>query len=138
MVCVLALLALVLFEPGDGQRELQSFNVSGIQCQNIARRVHPRDVQSDAKRYIDSCVQWKGVVSSIIDADIDGTKAWVIPVEGRFAYCGGTLLKISFYGATGTDALSSYRTFLDCDFLYAHHPSGIQRGYFLVGIEPLE
>ena len=128
MARVVVLIALLLCLRGDKQGELQSLNVSGVQCQHIAKRVRPWDVETDAKRYVDSCVHWNGIVGTIIDADVDETKAWVIPIEGKFAYCGSPLLTISFHGATGTDMLSSYQTFLPCDFLCAHYPSGIQRG----------
>jgi hypothetical protein len=43
-------------------------------------------------RYVDTCVQWEGRVASIVEADrnVPELKTRVIPIEGRFVYCGST------------------------------------------------
>lgn len=128
MTRIVAILALLVSNIGFGQEKLQEFNVSGVQCQHVAERVSRWLVEKEASKYIDSCVQWSGVVATIADADVDGIKVWVVPVEGRFAYCGTTRLTISFYGTTGTDMLSSFATFPPFEYLCTHRTADIQRG----------
>jgi hypothetical protein len=85
-------------------------------------------VEKDGNKYVDSCVGWEGVVNTIADADLEGTKACVIPIEGRFAYCGSTRLTIRFYGATGTDLGSSYMAVPQFDYLCTGRTEGIRSG----------
>ena len=124
---IIVLIAMLLGIQGDKQTELKEFNVSGIQCQQISRGVTVQKVYFHPDRYIDSCIQWEGRVESIVDADVDETKAWVIPIEGRFAFCGSTLMTISFLG-TGVESFSSDWAFPEFDFLAAHPEYGIKKG----------
>jgi len=48
----------------------QLLNVSGVECRHIAKNVTARMVEKDPKRYVDSCVQWNGVVVQAVEADV--------------------------------------------------------------------
>jgi hypothetical protein len=129
VLCVSALLLL----PGAQKETLQEFNVSGIQCQYIATRVTPEMVQRDVEQYIDTCVRWEGRVFRIAEADpnVPVGKAWVIPIEGRFAYTGYTLLKIDLAPSGRIEEYSKYSSLSLCDYLYSHGDLDIRIGEFV-------
>ncbi len=110
------------------QDKLQEFNVSAIQCQRIAEHVSPRTVEKNPSKFIDSCIQWQGIVATIADADNDGIKAWVIPVAGRFAYVGSTRLDIGYAGKSGTDVSARWGTTYPFDYLCTHIAFEIRQG----------
>ena len=110
------------------QNAEQLLNVSGVQCQHVARTVTRQMVERDPKRYIDSCIQWNGVITKVVEADMEGTKVWVIPVEGMFAFCGSTLLMIDLYGMGGSDSHLGSSVGMPFDYLAHDQGSVIQRG----------
>ena len=99
------------------QEKLRDLNVSAIQCQRIAEHVSPRMVERDPAKFIDSCIRWQGIVATNSDADVDGIKAWVEPVAGRFAYMGSTRLEIGYAGMSGTDMSAGWGTTYPFDYL---------------------
>ena len=60
MLSVIVLLGSLLWGSWNSQDELQQLNVSGIQCQRIAKDITPRMVERDMDKYVETCVQWVG------------------------------------------------------------------------------
>jgi hypothetical protein len=125
---VIIVILTLLWGPWTSQDGLQQLNVSGIQCQRIAKDVTPRMVELDVDKYVETCVQWVGRVDGITDADYDDMKVWVKPIEGKFAYCGSTLLTIHLWPSGKKEDPSTEPALPSCDFLYSFSYSGIQRG----------
>ena len=127
------LLCLVFGTSGDNQEGLQDFNVSGIQCRYIAKNVTPQMVERDVNKYVDTCIEWQGRVFRIAEADpnVPMEKAWVIPIEGKFAYLGSTILKIDLAPSGRIEKYSKYNSLNRCDFLYNNGDLDIRRGDFV-------
>jgi hypothetical protein len=130
MTNVIVLVAILFLTTGDKQEGLRDFNVSGIECRHIAKNVTPRMVGKDVDKYVDTCVQWDGRVARIADADpnVPGMKAWVVPIEGKFAYLGSTLLNIDLAPSGRVEEDPHYGSLGQCDFLYSLGYSDIRTG----------
>jgi hypothetical protein len=124
------LILCMLPQMGNGQEGLQNFNISGIECRHISAHVTPQMVEKQLAKYIDTCVQWEGRVASIAEADpnVPELKTWVIPIEGKFAYCGSTLLKIDLTGPGMNAGYLKDAPLGRCDYLYSHGFLDIRRG----------
>ena len=133
MTKVIVLVAVLCCLTGGKREGLQDLNVSGIQCGYIAENVTPRMVERDVSKYIDTCVQWVGRVARIAEADptFSEGKAWVIPIKGRFAYVGSTILKIDLAPSGNIEEYSNYRSLDLCDCLYSHGNLDIRSGDFV-------
>jgi hypothetical protein len=133
MTNVIVLVAVLVWGTVGKQEGLQDFNVSAIQCRYIATNVTPRMVEKDVNKYIDTCVQWQGRVSRVAEADpnVPGMKAWVVPIEGRFAYFGSTILKIDLAPSGKIEEYLNYRSLNLCDYLYSHGDLDIRTGDFV-------
>lgn len=133
MTNIIVLVAVLVGITGDKQEGLQDFNVSGIQCQYIAKNVTPRMVERDVNKYIDTCVQWDGRVARIADADpnVSEMRSWVIPIEGKFTYSGSTILQIDLAPSGKIEEYSNYRSLHLCDYLYSLGYSDIRSGDFV-------
>ena len=127
MVKLMPCLALIVCFTASAQQQPQEYNVSGILCERVSKRITPGMVGRAPMRYVDSCIEWSGDVVAVVDADPDGTREWVIPVEGGFAYCGSTRLTIDGVSAESQSAFSS-GTARDFIFLCSHISSDIDRG----------
>jgi hypothetical protein len=86
-----------------------------------------------SNKYLDTCVQWAGRVARIADADPNFSegKAWVVPIGGRYAYLGYTLMKIDLAPSGKIEEYSNYRSLDRCDYLYSLGYSDIQTGDFV-------
>lgn len=131
MSSVIVLIVTLLWASWNSQDDLQQLNVSGIQCQRIAKDVTPRMVERDVDKYVEACVQWAGKVVRITDADDDGMKVWVKPIEGKFAYCGFTILTIELSPSGKREDPSTELALPLCDFLYSFDHSGINTGDYV-------
>jgi hypothetical protein len=130
----IVLFAVLIWIMGEKQEgHLQDFNVSGIQCRYIANNVTPQMVERDVNKYIDTCVQWAGRVARIADADPNFSegKAWVVPIEGKYAYVGYTIMKIGLAQSSKIEEYSNYRSLDLCDCLYSHGDLDIRIGDFV-------
>jgi hypothetical protein len=90
-------------------------------------------VERDVSKFADTCIQWVGRVARIAESDpnLSEGKAWVIQIEGRYAYIGYTLMKIDLAPSGKIEEYSTYRSLDRCDFLYSHSDPGIQSGDFV-------
>jgi hypothetical protein len=133
MTNVIVLVAILICVTGGKQEGLQDLNVSGIQCRYIAENVTPRMVEREVSKYIDTCVQWVGRVARIADADPNFSegRVWLVPIEGRFAYLGSTILQIDLAPSGKVEEFSNYRSLYLCDYLYSHGDLDIQSGDFV-------
>ena len=133
MTNIIVLAAVLFCVRGGNQEGLQDLNVSGIQCGHIAVNVTPRMVERDVSKFVDTCVQWVGRVARIAESDpnLSEGKAWVIPIEGRYAYLGYTLIKIDLAPSGKIEEYSDYRSLDRCDYLYSLGYSDIQTGDFV-------
>ena len=131
MTNVIILAAILIWGTGDKQEGRQDvINVSGIECRHIAKSVTPRMVEKNVNKYVDTCVQWNGRLARITEADpnVPQMKAWVVPIEGNFSYCGSTILKIDLAPSGRIEEDSDYRSLDRCDFLYGLGYSDMQTG----------
>jgi hypothetical protein len=88
-------------------------------------------VERDMDKYVETCVQWVGKVVRITDADDDGMKVWVKPIEGKFAYCGFTTLTIELSESGKRAEPSTEPALPSCEFLFSFDHSGINAGDYV-------
>ena len=126
------LLALFVCTATGYQGEPQIINVSAIQCTQLADSSGPWTLGRNVGAYLDSCVQWRGTINSKRDADSEGVKEWVIPIDSNIAYSGSSILTLALYGTSGVDPLSSFAQFPPYDFLCAYSPGDVEIGMAVI------
>jgi len=124
----IALMVILACSIMAAQEKLSEFSVSGIECRKIAGSVTPRMVEKSPNAYVDTCVQWQGIVNTVAEADVDGVKAWVKRVEGKWEYTGSTRLTISFIGSSAADMYSSFAASSSFEYLCNHIAPNVRRG----------
>lgn len=128
MPTIIAFLLLFLWTaPGD-QGGPRVIDVSTIQCNQLADSSGSWAVGRNVTRFVDSCFQWRGMISSKKDPESAGLKEWVISVDSNLAYSGSSILTLGLYGVSGIDPLSSFSQFLRYDFLCTPAPKDITLG----------
>lgn len=126
------LFALFLCAASGYQGRPQIINVSALQCTQLADSSGPWTVGRNVATYLDSCIQWRGLISSKKDADSEGVKEWVIPIDSNVAYAGSSILTLELSGTSGVDPLSSFTQFPPYDFLCAYSPGDVKIGMAVI------
>jgi hypothetical protein len=132
MPTIIAFLPLFLWTaPGD-QGGPRIIDVGTIQCSQLADSTGPWTIGRNVAKFVDSCVQWRGMICSKKDAHSAGLKEWVIPVDSTLIYSGSSILTLGLYGVSGVDPLSSFSQFPPYDFLCSPSPTGITTGMAVI------
>jgi hypothetical protein len=128
MPTILSCLAMLICAPPGDQAGSRIINVGTLKCTQLADSTGPWTVGRNAAQFLDSCVQWRGEIGSKVDADSEGMKEWVIPIDSSVAYSGSSILTLMLFGASGVDPLSSFSQFPAYDFLCTPAPKDLTVG----------